>query len=333
MKKSRLLIVLMFFVSASFGQTFKHLVEGEAQGTTYHITYYDSINRDYSEEIEAILEAFDQSVSTYVSTSIISKVNANDTTVLLDETFVTCFNRAKDIWKLTNGAFDPTVFPLVNAWGFGPQKKAVIEQQKLDSILQFVGFEKIQLFNGKIVKDDPRVSLDFNAFAQGYSVDVIAQFLKTKKCIHYIVEIGGELRANGRMDTNREWLVGIEKPTYNATANNPIFQVIAVQNEAVATSGNYRKYIEKSGEKLAHHIDPKTGAPTKNNLLSITLITTDCITADATATGLLVLGLKKAKRFLKNHINYQAMLIYSTRKGGFKTFVTKGFKSKLRKMA
>ena len=332
MKSRFLVVVILFVVYPSLGQSYKHFIEGEAQGTTYHITYYDSINRDYSEEIEAILEAFDQSVSTYISSSIISKVNANDTTVLLDETFVMCFNRAKEIWKLTNGAFDPTVFPLVNAWGFGPQKKAAIEQQKLDSILHFVGFEKIQLLNGKIVKDDPRVSLDFNAFAQGYSVDVVAKFLQTKKSIHYIVEIGGELRANGLMDANREWLIGIEKPTYNATANNPIFQVIAVQNEAVATSGNYRKYIEKAGEKLAHHIDPKTGAPTKNNLLSITLITNDCISADATATGLLVLGLKKSKRFLKDHDNYQAMLIYSTRKGGFKTFVTKGFESKIRKM-
>ena len=333
MKHRFLVVVILFVVFSSFSQEHKHFIEGEAQGTTYHITYYDSINRDYSEEIEAILEAFDLSVSTYVPTSIISKVNANDTSVVLDETFVTCFNHAKEIWKITNGAFDPTVFPLVNAWGFGPQKKAVIEQQKLDSLLEFVGFEKIEIVNGKIVKQDTRVSLDFNAFAQGYSVDVVAQFLQTKKCVNYLVEIGGELTAKGKMDSNKEWFVGVESPIYNATANNPIFKVIAVQDEAVATSGNYRKYIEKAGEKLAHHIDPKTGAPTKNNLLSITLITNDCITADATATGLLVLGLKKAKRFLKNHVNYQAMLIYSTKSGNFKTFVTKGFKSKLRKMA
>jgi thiamine biosynthesis lipoprotein len=332
MKNRFLVVVILFVVYPSLGQSYKHFIEGEAQGTTYHITYYDSINRDYSEEIEAILEAFDQSVSTYHNTSIISKVNANDTSVVLDETFLTCFNCAKGIWRLTNGAFDPTVFPLVNAWGFGPQQKPIVEQEKLDSLLQFVGFEKIQIVNGKIVKQDTRVALDFNAFAQGYSVDVVAQFLQTKKCLNYLVEIGGELRAQGLMEEEHEWLIGIEKPTYNATANNPIFQVIAVQNEAVATSGNYRKYIEKAGEKLVHHIDPTTGAPTKNNLLSITLITNDCITADATATGLLVLGLKKSKRFLKDHDNYQAMLIYSTRKGGFKTFVTKGFESKIRKM-
>ncbi len=297
-------------------------VEGEAQGTTYHITYYDNEQRDLQPEIDQILQDFDKSVSTYLPTSLISRINQNDTTVEVDAYFIACFNKAKEIWKMTNGAFDPTVYPLVNAWGFGPGKKQHIEQPIIDSILAFVGFEKIELKGKKIIKTDPRVALDFNAFAQGYSVDVIARFLESKNCTSYIVEIGGEVYAKGKQASGENWLVGIEKPIDNKTNTNPLFMAATLENMAIATSGNYRRFIVENGVKYAHHIDPKTGYPTKNNLLSASVFSDACITSDATATGILVMGLEEAKQFLSAHPEIQVYLIYSDENGAYQVYQT-----------
>jgi thiamine biosynthesis lipoprotein len=295
-------------------------LEGEAQGTTYHITYADAQDRNFLPEITALLDAFDQSVSTYQPHSIISRVNANDTAVVLDSTFITCFLKAKEIWENTNGAFDPTVFPLVNAYGFGPQKKQQINPRLIDSLCTFVGFEKIALVGSKIIKSDPRVSLDFNAFAQGYSVDVIARFLRQQGITSYIVEIGGEVYAEGSQPNGDPWFIGIEKPIENKTSSNPLFIAVELDHLGVATSGNYRRFIEENGVKYVHHIDPKTGYPTKNNLLSASVFSKACIVSDATATGLLVLGLEEAKRYLNAHPELMVYLIYSDDVGNYQVY-------------
>ena len=190
-KKFFLLGLTITVVSAVYAQTEPLRIEGQAQGTTYHITYYDKHNRDFQQEIEKILTDFDKSVSTYLPTSIISRINSNQKGVVVDTYFITCFNKAKEIWKSTDGAFDPTVYPLVNAWGFGPGKKQKMDKPVIDSILKFVGFDLIELKGKTVVKKDPRVSLDFNAFAQGYSVDVVSDFLNSKEITSYTVEIGG----------------------------------------------------------------------------------------------------------------------------------------------
>lgn len=294
-------------------------IEGFTQGTTYHISYYDKKNRNFKNEIEKILIDFDYSVSTYNSNSIISKINTNQTSIV-DEYFIKCFKTAKKIWKQTNGAFDPTVYPLVNYWGFGKNKREKIDSKKIDSILQFVGFDLIQLKGKKIIKKDPRVKLDFNAFAQGYSVDVISNFLRKKGCKSFIVEIGGEVYAKNKKNNGDFWKIGIEEPIDNSISNNPLKAIIKLKNMAVATSGNYRKYFEENGVKYAHHIDPKTGYPAKNNLLSATIISKNGITSDATATGILVMGLEKAKLFLSANPKIKAYLIYSDEVGNFKTF-------------
>ena len=182
-------------------------LEGQAQGTTYHITYFDTANRNLHPEIENILSNFDKSVSTYIPTSIISRINANEKEVIIDRYFIACFNKAKEVWKNTNGAFDPTVYPLVNAWGFGPGKKQKIEKTKIDSILKFVGFQLIKIKGNKVIKKDPRVSLDFNAFAQGYSVDIVSEFLNSKGIHSYIVEIGGEVYAKGKKPNGDNWKI------------------------------------------------------------------------------------------------------------------------------
>jgi thiamine biosynthesis lipoprotein len=302
-------------------------IEGEAQGTTYHITYLDNQNRDLQPEIEKILKDFDLSVSTYIPNSIISRINSNEKNVIVDKYFIACFNKAKEVWKNTNGAFDPTVYPLSNAWGFGPGKKQKIEKAKIDSILKFVGFQLIELKGNKIVKKDPRVALDFNAFAQGYSVDVVSDFLNSKKIKSYIVEIGGEVYAKGRNSDGKNWNIGIEKPIDNKVSGNPLKAIAKLENMAVATSGNYRRFVLEDGVKYAHHIDPKTGYPTKNNLLSASIFAKECISSDANATGVLVLGLEKAKVFLQKHPELQAYLIYSDDKGNYQVYETQGIKS------
>jgi thiamine biosynthesis lipoprotein len=302
-------------------------IEGLAQGTSYHITYFDSKNRDLQPEIEKILTDFDKSVSTYVPTSIISRVNSNDKKVTVDKYFIACFNKAKEVWKNTNGAFDPTVYPLVNAWGFGPGKKQKIEKSKIDSILKFVGFNLIELKGNKVIKKDPRVSLDFNAFAQGYSVDVVSEFLNSKGITSYIVEIGGEVYARGKKPNGDNWKIGIEKPIDNKESSNAYKAFVKLENLAIATSGNYRRFVIEDGVKYHHHIDPKTGYPTKNNLLSASVFTKECISSDANATGILVMGLDKAKEFLATHPELQAYLIYSDDKGNYQVYETEGLKA------
>ena len=330
MNKIRLIFVFVLFSTVINAQQQAIKIEGEAQGTTYHITYFDTANRDFKPEIVQILKDFDLSVSTYIPNSIISKINSNQPNVEVDKYFVACFKKAKEVWKNTDGAFDPTVYPLVNAWGFGPGKKQKIEPHKIDSILKFVGFDLIKLKGKHIVKKDSRVQLDFNAFAQGYSVDVVSEFLNSKGITAYVVEIGGEVYAKGKKPDGGNWTVGIEKPIDNKESANDLKALVSLENLAIATSGNYRRFIIEDGVKYAHHIDPKTGYPTKNNLLSVSIFAKECISSDANATGVLVMGLEKAKLFLAAHPELQAYLIYSDEKGNYQEYVTRGLKSILK---
>lgn len=302
-------------------------IGGNTQGTTYHITYYDKQNRNFQADIEKILVDFDKSVSTYLPASIISRVNSNEKNVMADNYFTVCFNKAKEVWENTNGAFDPTVYPLVNAWGFGPGQKLKLDKNIIDSILQFVGFGLIELKGGYVIKKDPRVSLDFNAFAQGYSVDVVSGFLGSKGIASYIVEIGGEVFAKGKKPDGENWKAGIEKPVDNPDSENPLKAIVKIEDMAVATSGNYRKFYFENGKRYAHHIDPETGYPAKNNLLSATVMAKDCISSDAYATGILVMGLENAIRYLELHKEIQAYLIYSDDDGNYRIFETPGMKA------
>ena len=330
MNKSTLTLTLVLLSTILFAQKEPIKIEGEAQGTTYHITYYDVAARDFKPEIVQILKDFDLSVSTYIPNSIISRINSNQKNVLVDKYFTACFKKAKEVWKNTDGAFDPTVYPLVNAWGFGPGKKEKIEQKKIDSILKFVGFDLIELKGKHVIKKEARVQLDFNAFAQGYSVDVVSAFLNSKKITSYIVEIGGEVYAKGKKPDGSHWTVGIEKPIDNKETANDLKALVKLENLAIATSGNYRRFIIENGVKYSHHIDPKTGYPTKNNLLSASIFAKECISSDANATGVLVLGLEKAKIFLASHPELQAYLIYSDEKGNYQVYETSGIKSILK---
>ena len=327
MKTFFFVLSTLLFNKIMVSQSEPYMIEGLAQGTTYHIKYFDEKARDFSNEIAKILQEFDLSVSTYNPESIISRINRNEKKVVLDKTFIICFNKAKEVCKNTEGAFDPTVYPLVNAWGFGPGKKQTIEKGLIDSILTFVGFDKIWIKKNKIKKKDSRVALDFNAFAQGYSVDVVSDFLNKQKIYSYVVEIGGEVFAKGKTADGFVWTVGIEEPIDNKETENPLLAIANLESTAVATSGDYRRYQMIDGVKYAHHIDPKTGYPTKNNLLSASVFAPDCISADANATGILVMGLEKAKVFLAQHPELQAYLIYSDEHGQYQVFQTEGMKN------
>ena len=321
MKKIYFFLMILLITRMISAQEEAIYLEGSAQGTTYHIQYFDSKNRNLHKDIERLLKRFDASVSTYQSNSLISKINHNEKYGRTDDYFNACFLKAKEIWKLTDGAFDPTVYPLVNAWGFGPEKKDKLEQSKIDSLLTFVGFEKITLTRGKISKSDPRVSLDFNAFAQGYSVDLVSELLLSKGISSFVVEIGGEVYAHGQRD-GLPWYIGLEQPIENKTNVNPLNVIFQIENIGVATSGNYRKFTVENGVKIAHHIDPKTGKPTSNQLLSASIFTHACISSDALATAILVMGLDKAKLFLAEHPEIQAYLIYSDEEGKYQVYLT-----------
>ena len=313
--------------SPLFSQVESASIEGNTQGTTYHITYLDTKHRNLQPEIEKLLVDFDFSVSTYNPFSIITRVNQNDKDVKVDHYFKACFRKAKEVWKNTDGAFDPTVLPLTNAWGFGPGRKLTIEKSIIDSILKFVGFNLIELKGNRIVKKDPRVALDFNAFAQGYSVDVVAHFLDKKGIKSYIVEIGGEVYAKGTDLNGTIWTVNLEEPKDNKEAINKTIAIAKLYNSAISTSGNNRRYFIENGIKYAHHLDPKTGYPAKNNLLATTVFAKNCITTDANATGILVMGLEKSKLFLENHPELEAFLIYSDETGTYNYYKTNGIKN------
>jgi thiamine biosynthesis lipoprotein len=297
---------------------------GFAQGTTYHITYYDSLNRNFNKEIDSLLLEFDFSVSTYNSKSLITQFNTSKRGCIMDKYFKACMLKAIEIWKLTDAAFDPTVYPLVNAWGFGPEKKSKLDSNQILQILTYVGLDKIIIKGDSLIKKDSRVGLDFNAFAQGYSVDVVSEYLLQKGIQNSLVEIGGEVYARNCKLNGQKWTVGIEMPYENKDSINPLKAIAGLSNLALSTSGNYRRFYYSNGVKYVHHINPKTGYPTSNNLLSASVFAQDCITTDASATGLLVLGLEKSIAYLKQHQEIDAYLIYSDNEGILKIFKTNG---------
>lgn len=298
-------------------------IQGTIFGTLYSVTYQSDEN--LKNEIEAELKRFDYSLSPFKEQSIISKVNRNED-VELDTLFTNVFTKAMEISKLTNGSFDITIAPLINAWGFGFKQGDFPDSLMVDSLLQYTGFNKVTLNNGKIIKENPQTILNCSAIAKGYAVDIIGELLNKKKIDNYIVDIGGELVTKGVNPDGNPWRIAINKPVEDDTSqNNEVELVLNIQNKALATSGNYRNFYIKDGKKYAHTIDPKTGYPVQHSILSATVIAQDCMTADALATSFMVIGLDKSLELLKNLTEVDAFFIYSDEQGGYKTLSTKGF--------
>ena len=302
-------------------------IAGFTQGTTFHITYEDKADKDRSGSVDSIFRAFDLTFSEYIPNSIVSRINQNDSTVLLDDRFIEVLNKSVEISQQTNGALDLTVGPLVNAWGFGPAKKAVIDSSRIDSLLQYVGMQKIRLNGRKLIKDLPGIKIDVNSIAQGYCVDVIFRYFESLGINNFMVEIGGEVRTKGKNPKGDLWRIGIDKPSEGTSPGAENLQsIILLDNQAVTTSGNYRKFFEENGRKYSHIIDPHTGYPYKNSLLSVTVIARDALTADGYDTPLMVMGLEGARAFLKLHPELDAYLIYSDENGKYQVEYTKGIK-------
>ena len=300
-------------------------IAGFAQGTNYHITYEDRANIDLKATVDSILKIFDLTFSAYIPNSIISRINRNDSTVLVNDMFIEVFNKSLEINNETNGALDLTVGPLVNAWGFGPEKRVKMNQSKIDSLLHYVGMQKVRIIGNRLIKDLPGIKIDVNSIAQGYSVDVMYRFLEKLGIKNFMVEIGGEVRTKGRNPKGDIWRIGVDKPTDGESVPGQSLQtIIFLDNKAITTSGNYRKYFEENGHKYPHIIDPHTGYPYKNSLLSVTVVAKDALTADGYDTPLMVLGLEGALAVLSRHPELAAYMIYSDENGRYQVKYTRG---------
>lgn len=298
---------------------------GQVFGTYYNIQYSQTDKLDLQNSIDSLLAVFNHSLSVYDPQSIISRVNRNDT-VTLDPYFERMYAQAKSVSELTHGAFDITVAPLVNAWGFGFSEKETITPERIDSLLQFTGHWRLYLERHHIVKNDPRIMLDASAIAKGYGCDVVGEFLAANGCENYLVDIGGEIVAHGRNPEGKPWRVGINKPIDDPTNTiSEIETVIHIEDACMATSGNYRQFYYQDGKKYAHTIDPRTGYPVTHSLLSATIIATSCMRADALATACMVLGKDEAFALINRLPDTECFLIYADEQGKMQTVYTPGF--------
>lgn len=304
--------ILVFTACTNQKQYFEE--SGSVFHTIYHVKYEGS--ELLTDKIDAEFQKFNLSLNPFNPNSIISKVNQNEP-VEVDDWFIEVFNRAKEVSDHSEGIFDITCAPLVNLWGFGFSKMDSVTPQLIDSVKQFVGYQKIRLEGRKVIKDDPRILLNCSAIAKGYASDVIARLLEREGVENYMVEIGGEVTMKGVNQNGNCWRIGINKPEDDTTGiKNDIKEVVQLcKKGGVATSGNYRNYYVKDGKKYAHTIDPRTGYPSEQNILSATIVADDCITADAYATAFMAMGLEKARIAAKNIPGIEYYVIYSDENG------------------
>lgn len=313
-------VVIFLLVSCAQENKIKETkLEGLVFGTAYHITYLDEV--DYQGSIDSLFTLVNKSLSTYIATSDISRINKGDSTVVVDGMFIDVFEKAKRIYNETDGYFDPTIGRLINAYGFGSGKeKKNLSSEEVAELMDGVGFDKVKLENSKVYRESSNIEFNVNAFAKGYGIDVIGWFLESKNVKNYLVEIGGEIRARGRKEGGL-WKVAIEKPNVDGTRS--LQKVIELDDESMATSGNYRKYkMNKNGEKIVHTVNPKTGLAFESNLLSVSVrLKGDCADVDAYATAFLAMGLDKTKEFLVKHPELKVVLLYNDKDNNLQEFV------------
>jgi thiamine biosynthesis lipoprotein len=322
------LIILLIRYSQSSKSSNLVMLQGTTMGPIpYTVKYLHSENKSHQVEVDSLLIGFNNSLSTYIPQSEISKFNIDDTLVYESSLFYPVLQKSKEIFELTEGAFDPTVGPLVNAWGFGPGKEnRYLDSLSVDSLLQMVGFDKIVFDEKTAIKKVPDMYLDFSAIAKGYGVDVVGLFLESKGVTNYMVEIGGEVRCRGVNENDKPWLIGIEDPTVT-DGDQKLFTTVFLKDRSLATSGNYRNFYVVDGKKISHTISPFTGYPVNHSLLSASVFASDCMTADALATGFMVLGVERAIEIVEKTEGFDAILIYSNKEGELQTYVSEGIKN------
>lgn len=303
-----ILFLSLVFSCGGEQQPQRHEIEGFAQGTTYKIVYYDTKESIRKAEIDSLLLIFDNSCSSYKTMSLISRLNRGETDTV--DTYITdCERMAREIYEISEGAYDITCQPLINAYGFLREDKA--DTVNLDSILPLIGHDKIKIENGRLIKTDPRVAIDLNSIAQGYSVDLVSEYITAKGLKNFLVEIGGEIYASGQKSDTAMWKVGIDKPIDgNMTAGSDLQTTLTLRNKGLNTSGNYRKFYESKGERVNHIIDPRTGNSHSNDMLSATVIAPTTALADGLATMMMVIGSDKCKAFLMSRRDIEGYIIY-----------------------
>lgn len=332
MKFNYIIALALVFTSCTEEPTLE-VLRGEAFGTSYLIQYYNSEDRNLEKGIDSVIYAVNKSVSTYIPNSDISKINRGDTTVVVDSIFKEVFRISKIVHKKSNGFFDPTVGVLRNAYGFGDSNPVLdMDQKVIDSLMKFVGLDKVSIANnGTILKEYPQIYFDFNAVAKGYAIDCLGRYLESMGVRNYLIELGGEILAKGRNSSSQQpWKVGIEG--VDSQLDNRSFQVIiALEDRAMASSGNYRKFrIDSvSGKKYVHTINPLTGSAEQSNVTSATVVMSTCGEADAYATALMALGLERSKQLLNETAGVDAYLTFNDSLGNPQVFMTEDFKKLL----
>lgn len=302
---------------------------GGVFGTSYSIIYLADKTLDYQREIDSVFQAVNTSMSTYLPKSDISKINQGDTTLQVDHMFKDVFDLSMEIHHNTKGYFDPTVGTLVNAWGFGPEQQIAMDSSKVDSLLQYVGFNKVQITQeNKVIKENSNIYFDFNAIAKGYAIDRVAVLLDEKGIQNYLIEIGGEVVGKGmNAINNKPWTVGIDNPVNELERELKI--AISLTDRALASSGNYRKFRvdEATGQKYVHTIDPISGFTKNSNTLGVTILADNCARADGYATAFMAMDLEQAKKLILSDDSLDAYIVYADEQGVVKEFLTEGFKS------
>ncbi|MBO0322623.1 FAD:protein FMN transferase [Muricauda sp. CAU 1633] len=329
LKKVLLFTVVVLLLGCNSREWIKNQNQGGALGTSYSIIYIADESLDYQREIDSVFQVMNQSMSTYVPTSDISKINEGDSTIVVDEMFREVFDISTQVHQASNGYFDPTIGVLANAWGFGPGEQIQLDSLKVDSLLSYVGWDKVQLnSDNTITKSNPAIRFDFNAVAKGYAIDRLGALLDAKGIKNYLVEVGGEVLAKGtNLVSGKQWTVGIDDP--QVETGRQLKLIVALEDRAMASSGNYRKFRidPETGEKFVHTINPKTGYTKNSYVLASSVVANTCAVADAYATSFMAMDLEESKKVLEDHEELEAYIIYLDENGETKEFMTTGFQA------
>ena len=326
-----LFFLLLFIACQPEKEWLRNVTAGPALGTSFNIIYLTHEPLDLQTEIDSVFQVVNQSMSTYIPTSDISKINNGDSTLQVDHMFREVFELSKDVYEKSKGFFDPTVGVLVDAWGFGPGKQVELDSSRVDSLLNYVGFDKVRITDdSRIIKKHSQIRFDFNAVAKGYAIDRLGSLLDQKELDHYLIEVGGELLARGENRQKRKpWVVGIDDP--QVTDSRRLIRTIHLEDRAMASSGNYRKFRVDSitGEKYVHTIDPKTGFTKNSKVLSVSVLAENCARADAFATAFMATELFESQAILEEEDDLDAYIIYLGENGEVQEFMTEGFSEAL----
>ena len=322
------LTLLAMTIASCVKQPEKIVLQGLVQGSYYAITYYDEQGRNFQKEIDSVFHAVDLSVNLWVDSSVICKVNRNEE-VELDAIFIDNFNVAQKAAELSGGYFDPTISPLVSAWGFSAKNGDSITPQLVDSLKRLVDFRKVRIEDGKLIKENPSIRLDFNAIAQGYTTDLVSALLDSKGIKSYLVDVGGEIFARGNKPDGNPWMVGIEKPAPNWDSEQEVQERVQLSDQGIVTSGSYRKYVERDGKRYSHCIDPMTGYPVDHNLLSATVVAENATWADALASVCMVMGMERSMEIINTLDGVEAYYVFVNDRNELEVKVTEGFRSNL----